>query len=191
MNTPNGGTKVYNYKDSKITKRELLGKDVGQSTAVIEYKIVVTNEGAVAGYARKIADYLPDTSKFNTEINKDWYLSKDQKTVFNASLAETLLKPGESKELKLVLNYNITNKNIGTAIENQAEIYESYNEQGLKDFDSEVANKVETEDDMSIAKVEFSIATGKIILYVSLTIAIIVILGIGIFEIRKRVIRNK
>ena len=191
MNTPNGGTKVYNYKDSKITKRELLGKDVGQSTAVIEYKIVVTNEGAVAGYARKIADYLPDTSKFNTEINKDWYLSKDQKTVFNASLAETLLKPGESKELKLVLNYNITNKNIGTAIENQAEIYESYNEQGLKDFDSEVANKVETEDDMSIAKVVFSIATGKIILYVSLTIAIIVILGIGIFEIRKRVIRNK
>ena len=169
----------------------LFRSDVGQSTAVIEYKIVVTNEGAVPGYARKIADYLPDTSKFNTEINKDWYLSKDQKTVFNASLAETLLNPGESRELTLVLNYNITNKNIGTAIENQAEIYESYNEQGLKDFDSEVANKVETEDDMSIAKVVFSIATGKIILYVSLTIAIIVILGIGIFEIRKRVIRNK
>lgn len=191
VTTPSAGTKTYHYKNSKITKREIASKDVGKSSAIVEYKIVVTNEGQLPGYVRKIADYLPENTNFNTEINKNWYLSKDQKTVYNASLAETILQPGESKEITLTLSLNITNKNIGTVVENQAEIYESYNELGLADFDSQTANKVGTEDDFSDAKVVLSVATGKVILYITLIIAIIMILGIGVFEIRKRVIKNK
>ncbi len=44
MTTPSNGTKTYNYNNSKITKREIASKDVGNSSLVIEYKIVVTNE---------------------------------------------------------------------------------------------------------------------------------------------------
>lgn len=191
VTTPTNGTKVYNYNNSKLTKHEIYGKDVGSSSIVAEYKIVVTNEGQVEGYAKKIIDYLPQDAKFNSELNKDWYLADSTGVVYNSSLANEKIMPGQTKEVTLVLTYSITEKNIGKLINNNAEIYESYNEQGLEDIDSNAANKLESEDDMSNADIIISLATGKIILYVSLTIAVIVLLGFGIFEIKKRVLIKK
>lgn len=191
VTTPSDGSKVYNYNNSKLTKREIYGKDVGKSNIVVEYKIVVTNEGQIDGYAKKLIDYLPQEAKFNTELNKDWYLSKENGAVYNSSLANEKIMPGQSKEVKLILSYSITEKNIGKLLNNNAEIYESYNEQGLNDMDSNPANKLESEDDMSAADMIISLATGKIVLYVSLTIAVIVLLGFGIFEIKKRVLNKK
>lgn len=69
---------------------------------VVEYKIIVTNEGAIPGYVKKIADYLPNEMKFSTELNQDWYEGKDG-TIYNIALANTIINPGESKEVKLVL----------------------------------------------------------------------------------------
>ena len=193
VTTPTDGTKIYNYNNSKLTKREIYGKDVGKSSVIVEYKIVVTNEGQVEGYAKKLIDYLPQEAKFSTELNKDWYLaSSGTGAVLNSSLANEKIAPGQSKEVKLVLSYSVTEKIIGALINNNAEIYESYNEQGLNDMDSIIANRLESEDDMSNADIIISLATGKIILYVSLTIAVIVILGFGVFEIKKRVLtKNK
>lgn len=188
--TPSNGTKVYEYNNSKAAKIEILGSNVGKSSTVIEYKIVVTNEGAVAGYAKKIADYLPEGVGFSTELNKDWYLS-DNGNVYNASLANELIEPGESKELTLVVTKKITEDSLGDPINNNAEIYESYNEQGLKDIDSTPGNKVQDEDDMSEADVIFSIVTGKIIMYTTITLGVVALLGFGIFEIKKRVLDKK
>lgn len=188
--TPSNGTKVYEYNNSKAAKIEILGSNVGKSNTVIEYKIVVTNEGAVAGYAKKIADYLPKDVGFSTELNKDWYLS-DNGNVYNASLANELIKPGESKELTLVVTKKITEDSLGNPINNNAEIYESYNEQGLKDIDSTPGNKVQDEDDMSEADVIFSIVTGKIIMYTTISLGVVALLGFGIFEIKKRVLNKK
>ena len=188
--TPSSGTKTYEYNNSKAAKIEVLGSNLGKSNAIIEYKIVVTNEGAVAGYAKKIVDYLPKGVSFSTELNKDWYLS-DNGNVYNASLANEIIKPGESKELTLVVTKKITEDSLGDPINNNAEIYESYNEQGLKDIDSTPGNKAQDEDDMSTADVIFSIVTGKIIMYTTITLGVIAILGFGVFEIKKRVLKKK
>ena len=188
--TSNEGYKTYEYNNSKAAKIEVLGSNLGKSSAIIEYKIVVTNEGAVAGYAKKIVDYLPKGVSFSTELNKDWYLS-DNGNVYNASLANEIIKPGESKELTLVVTKKITEDSLGDPINNNAEIYESYNEQGLKDIDSTTGNKAQNEDDMSMADVIFSIVTGKIIMYTTITLGVIAILGFGVFEIKKRVLKKR
>ena len=188
--TPTSGTDVFNYSDEKLTKIEVLKKNLGKSSIVVEYKIVVTNEGAVAGYAKKVVDYLPKGVVFNTELNKDWYLS-DNGNVYNTSLENTIIKPGESKELTLVVVKQITKDSIGI-LNNNAEIYEAYNEQGLKDIDSTPASKQEDEDDMSKADIILGIVTGgQIALYVLITLVVVALLGFGVFEIKKRVLNKK
>lgn len=189
LTTPTIGTRPYDYDNAKIGKIEVLGSNLGKSSAVIEYKIVVTNEGAIPGYVKKIVDYLPQGIGFNTELNKDWYLS-DNGNVYNASLANTIINPGESKEVTLVVTKKITEDSLGL-INNNAEIYESYNEQGTKDIDSTEGNKVTEEDDMSSADVMVSIVTGKIITYTTITLGVITLLGFGVYEIKKRVLNKK
>lgn len=189
LTTPTIGTRPYDYDNAKIGKIEVLGSNLGKSSAVIEYKIIVTNEGAIPGYVKKIVDYLPQGIGFNTELNKDWYLS-DNGNVYNASLANTIINPGESKEVTLVLTKKITEDSLGL-INNNAEIYESYNEQGAKDIDSTEGNKVTEEDDMSSADVMVSIVTGKIITYTTITLGVITLLGFGVYEIKKRVLNKK
>lgn len=190
--TPTAGTDVFTYQDTKLAKIEVLGKNVNKSNIVVEYKIVVTNEGQVPGYARKIVDYLPEDAKFNAEINKDWYLDNSRQGVYNTSLADMVLEPGQSKEVSLILSFAITDKNIGNTINNNAEIYESYNEQGILDIDSVPGNKATYEDDISSADIILSVVTGgQIVIYSSLILAIVLLLGIGIFEINRRVLKKK
>ena len=186
VNTPSAGVKTYNVNKSQLEKVETKAREVGKSNIIIEYTIVVTNEGKLAGYATKLADYLPKNVRFNTELNEDWYSTDDNNTIYNASLQKTLLKPGESKEVKLVLSAQITNNNIGTIINNNAEIYESYNEYGEHDMDSVEGNKGEGEDDMSKADIILSTATGTIVLYLTLAIAVILIISIGIILIKRK-----
>ena len=135
-------------------------------------------------------DYLPKEAKFNSELNKDWFLAKDG-NAYNSILADVKLEPGQSKELTLILSYNITESLIGSIINNNAEIYESYNEQGLQDIDSKAGNKISTEDDISNADVAVSIVTGKIVGYTTLTLFILGLLGFGIYEIKKQVLDKK
>lgn len=191
VTTPSNGTKTYNYNNSKITKREIASKDVGNSSLVVEYKIVVTNEGQIEGYAKKIIDYLPENTRFSSELNKDWYISDNNGAVYNTALENEKILPGQSKEVKLVLSYAINNKTIGKTINNNAEIYESYNELGLEDIDSITANRLESEDDMSNADIIVSVATGKVIIYTTFVLAIVALLGFGIFEIKKRVLTKE
>lgn len=186
LTTPTIGTKSYTH-NNQLAKVEILGQNLGKSSIAIEYKIVIKNEGAISGYAKKIVDYLPKNAKFNSEINTDWYLSDDG-NIYNASLANVKIEPGESKEAKLVLTKQIDELEI---VYNSAEIYEAYNEQGQEDMDSTEANKNENEDDYSKAEVVISLVTGKIITYTILTLVIIAMLGFGIYEIKKRVLNKK
>ena len=188
--TPTIGTRVDEYgKGTKLAKVEVLERNVGKSSAVIEYKIAVTNEGTVPGYVNKIVDYLPEKVNFSTELNPDWYLSENG-NIYNSSLANTVINPGETKEVVLIVNIKITEDLLDTLV-NSAEIYESYNEQGLKDIDSTVNNKVETEDDMSKAEVIVSLVTGKTTMYLLVALVIMIILGFGAYEIKKRVLNKK
>ena len=189
LSTPTIGTRVDEHNNLQVAQVEVLGQNLGKSTAVIEYTIRVTNEGSVSGYVRNIVDYLPDEFTFSTELNSDWYLS-DNGNIYNASLENTRIEPGETKDVKLIVSVNINEANLGI-ISNTAEIYETYNEQGLQDIDSEAANQATDEDDMSKADLVLGIVTGKIIGYTILALVVIALLGFGIFEIKKHVLNKK
>lgn len=189
LTTPTIGTKTYDYDNQQAAKIEVLNRNLGKSNIVIEYKIVVKNEGAVSGYIKKIVDYLPDGVGFNTELNKNWYLSENG-NVYNSSLENEKINPGESKEVTLVVTKKMTENSLGV-LNNQAEIYEAYNEQGLKDIDSTPGNKAEGEDDMSKADIVLSLVTGKIILYTSITLGVITLLGFSIYFIKRKVLDRR
>lgn len=181
------GTNVYSYQDSKLAKKDLVGKQIANTTIIVEYKITVTNEGAISGFVKKIADYMPKEMKFNSELNKDWYTSENG-VLYNSSLANTIINPGERKEVTLILTKKMTEDNLGL-YHNEAEIYESYNDLGIADVDSTPGNKISTEDDISSADVLITVKTGKVILFVGLILTIIIITGIGAYVIKKKVIR--
>ena len=189
LTTPTIGTRVDNFNNSQLVKEEVLGQNLGKSSAVVEYKIVVTNEGSVPGYVNRIVDYLPDEVDFSTELNTDWYLSENG-NIYNSSLANEIINPGESKEVTLIVSVQITEDKLGT-LENYSEIYEAYNEQGLQDIDSTPANADDTEDDMGKAELVLSLVTGKIVTYTAIILAVIALLIIGIYEIKKHVLNKK
>lgn len=186
--TTNNGKDVaehtYNSKNAKI---DFEAKYIAQSSMVVEYSITVTNEGGVAGYAKKIADYIPTELKFNSELNKDWYEGANG-TVYNSSLANTVINPGESKTVTLILTKNMNNDDFGV-FSNSAEIYEASNNNGLLDIDSTPGNKASNEDDYSIANVIVGVKTGQTVVYVTLTMVVLIIIATGVYAIRKKVLK--
>ncbi len=173
-------TKNYQEEDAKFQKVEVRDRNIGKTSMVVEYRIVVTNEGTAPGYVRKIADYVPEGMQFRTEINSDWYLSDKNGNLYNTSLENEIIQPGESKEVKLVLSKQIQRSDVGNVICNKSEIYESYNEQGLTDMDSQEANLSDSEDDLSLANIIISAQTGQFYMYIGLTMGVIAILVVGI-----------
>lgn len=177
------GTKTYNYGDATLAKIELDRKHINNTIVIIEYKIRVTNEGEIDGYVTNIADYLPEDVKFNAELNSDWYV--ENQVAYNTSLANNKIAPGESIEVTLVVTKATTDSNTGI-INNRAEIYDAYNELDIVDIDSRPGNNVITEDDYSKADVILGIKTGRPILYIGLTIALLTISAVSIYLIKKK-----
>ena len=191
LTTPTIGTSQTDYNNETFTKVEILRQNADKSSIVVEYKIVVTNEGAIPGYVNKIVDYLPDDVTFSSEVNSDWYVANNGNSIYSAALANEKINPGESKEVTLVLTKKLTKDSLGSIMSNAAEIYEATNEAGMPDIDSEPANKLESEDDYGQADIVLSVVTGKIIGY---SVIIIIALGIvvaGIIIIKKKVLNKK
>ena len=180
-------TKTYTYDNTKLAKADIVGKKVNDTTIVVEYKIAIKNEGAISGFAKKIVDYVPASMKFSTELNKDWYTGANGE-IYNASLANTIINPGETKEITLILTKKMTENTLGL-INNTAEIYEAYNDIGASDVDSTVANKQTNEDDMSSADILITVKTGETIMFIGLSVSIIAIIGAGAYFIKKKVLR--
>ena len=184
----NGKNTTEHVYNSKLAKIDFESKYVKTSSMVVEYKFTITNEGGIAGYVKKLADYLPEELKFNSELNKDWYEGKDG-VIYNASLANTIINPGESKEVTLILTKNMNGDEDFGLINNSAEIYETSNDYGALDVDSTPGNKATNEDDYSTANVLTSVKTGDIVIYTTLIVTIIAIVGVGIYMIKKKVLR--
>ena len=79
----------------------------------------------------------------------------------------------------------MTETNTGV-INNRAEIYEDYNEYGMKDIDSTVKNKAQGEDDLSSADVLISVATGGVVVYTCGIIIGLLIVGAIIYILRRK-----
>ena len=192
--TENGKTKVTktgnNGSDKDITpKVEIHRKKLNKTTVKFEYEIKITNEGDIAGYAKEITDYVPKGLKFYKQDNKGW---KDEgNNVISTKLLEkTLLQPGESATVKVVLRWINGANNLGLKT-NTAEISEDYNDKGVPDRDSTPDNKKPKEDDIDDAPVLLTISTGledHPVEYALGALAILTVLGTGIVLIKKYVL---
>ena len=168
------GSTVIEYGDETLARAELDAKRVNGATVLIEYKIRVSNVGEASGYVRRIVDYMPNDLKFSSELNKDWY--QTQEGIYNVSLANDIINPGESREVTLTLTKSMTENNVGL-INNTAEIDEAYNELGLTDINSTPGNRTNGENDMGSADVLLGIRTGGAV-YIGITIGTILVLGV-------------
>lgn len=182
------GTTTRQYDKQSLAKIELNAKKLANSTVIVEYEINVTNEGEVAGYANEIIDYIPSDLTFSSEINKDWYQTTDG-NIATKILENDIINPGETKTLTLALTKKMTQDNTGRII-NTAEIGTADNEYALQDIDSTPGNKKDGEDDISTAELIISIGTGSTVLYISLIFAVIVIIGIGVYFINKKILKE-
>ena len=168
-------------------KVEVRGSRLENTTIKFGFKIKVTNEGEIPGYATEISDYIPEGLEFIPEDNPQWTQEEDGKVVTD-QLKDTLLQPGESATVDILLTWINSRDNLGL-MTNTAEISDDYNESDTPDIDSTPDNKVEGEDDIDDAPVLVSIVTGGgAPLYIGLTLTSLVILSVGIFLIKKFVI---
>ena len=180
--------KTYEY-NSNFAMVSLLNTYVEYSTVLIEYNFTITNEGKVAGYAKELVDYMPEGMAFSSDLNPNWYVGSDG-NLYTTSLANTVIQPGESKVVTLVLSRRMTGENTGTVV-NTAEISQTYNEYGLQDGDSTPGNRQDGEDDISTATTLLAMNTGReVASFIGITLGIIAIIGLAVFIIKKYVIKR-
>lgn len=188
-----------NNEPEPIAKVELDKKKLNKTVAKFVYKIRVTNEGEIPGYATEVTDYIPEGLEFHVEDGNNkqygWVKSGDDKIVTRA-LETVLLNPGESKELEITFRWINSEKNLGQKI-NIAEISEDANDYNTDDIDSTPNNrenpyKEEQEDDDDFALVILSIKTGatQFMSYFTLITITFAIVGGGIILIKKYVLKS-
>ena len=169
-----------------VVKVELYRKDLNDVTVKFRYKIRITNEGDIAGYATEITDYVPEGLRFVAEDNPGW-TDEGNNIISTRLLENTLLQPGESAEVEVVLTWINGEDNMGQ-MTNIAEISEDYNDKGAPDRDSTPDNQVDGEDDIDDAPVLLSIETGQERIYYVLGFTVLGTLAGGLALIKKFVI---
>ena len=178
----------YAEQDPEPVVRVDLNQNRIDNTIIkFKYQIRITNEGEIAGYATEISDYIPEGLEFNQADNPLWK-EVDGKIVTD-QLKNTLLKPGESATVEVILTWINDEENMGVMV-NTAEISEDKDEDGeeVEDIDSTPNNKEEGEDDIDDAPVALTMVTGSAPLYIGLTAGTLAIIAGGVFLIKKYVI---
>ena len=163
----------------KIAKVDIPKNKLDGSTMKVEYIITIKNNGETSGYATEITDYVPEGFVFSKVDNPIW-TEINGKLKTNA-LSDVLLKPGDVRQLKLVLIWNGSN-NLGSK-ENIAEISKHADENKLEvvDIDSIPNNLIPEEDDQDSTVVLIAIRTGGLkiasIIVVILCFLLAIVLG--------------
>lgn len=170
----------------QVVKVELDRKNLKNIQVKFRYSIRVTNEGEIAGYAKEITDYIPEGLKFVAAENPDW-TEKQTNIIATKKLENTLLQPGESADVEVLLTWINNSENMGLKV-NLAEISEDYNDQNVPDIDSTPNNKKMGEDDIDDAPVLLSVTTGQTRLYLTLTFTILMTLASGVMMIKRFVL---
>ncbi|MBP3707254.1 MAG: Cys-Gln thioester bond-forming surface protein [Clostridia bacterium] len=183
--TPTGHKAEDDPED--IVKVDLKKSKLNNVTVKFRYSIRVTNEGEIPGYAKEVTDYIPQGLVFKAEDNQGWTLAENNVAKTDA-LTNTLLNPGESAEVTIVLTWVNDANNMGVKT-NTAEISKDYNEYGAQDIDSTPNNQKPGEDDIDDAPVMLTIKTGsEVISYVTLAVGFIAIVVAGIYTIKRRIV---
>ena len=159
-----------------VVKVEVNKKRLKNTVVKFRYSIRVKNEGEIEGYAKEISDYIPSGLKFNKADNPDW-TEKNGKIV-TTKLKDTLLKPGETAEVTVLLTWINGEENM-KVMTNTAEISEDYNKYHTPDRDSTPNNRKKGEDDQDDAPVTVTTVSGSAPVYIGIATAGIVIIAIG------------
>ena len=194
--TENGKTKEYASEHSQADKSKVVNvtipKDKLDKTVVkFKYTIKVENQGKLAGYAKEVKDHIPQGLKYVAEDNIEygWILEPDG-TITTDYLKDTLLQPGETAEVEVVLTW-INGENNLSEKWNYAEISEDYNEYGAPDIDS-TPNNFENEvreDDEDKDMVMLNVRTGSVMIgFVLLGVVVMGIVAAGVVGIKKYVL---
>ena len=169
-----------------IVAVDLKDSEIATTTVKFRYSIRVTNEGNIAGYAKEVKDYIPEGLIFVAEDNPLWTQLEDG-TIITTQTENTLLEPGESTEVEVILTWDKEAQNFGV-MDNWAEISKDDNDFDSPDIDSTPDNNVHGEDDIDDAPVMVTVKTGEAQVYIITTLSVLGILGTGITLIRKLVL---
>ena len=120
----------------------------------VTYTIRVTNQGTIPGFAVEIVDRLPEGLIFDPADNPGWTYDAGTHYAYTGLLSTTLLAPGESAEITIVLTVSDT-VTPGTRLRNIAEINWHSDGDGnwIDDIDSTPGNGNPNEDDEDFAEV--------------------------------------
>ncbi len=173
-----------------VVKVELNKNKLAQTQVKYVYTIKITNEGEIEGYAKEITDRIPTGLYFDPADNKaTGWVVKEPGIITTDYLKDTLLKPGESATVQVVLRWQNSETNLGQKV-NVAEISIDENEYDIPDIDSTPGNNVDGEDDQDNAIVVLSIKTGSAPLYITLITIVTAIMGTGLYLIYKYVVKK-
>lgn len=146
----NGKETVNEYDNVSLEKLEIKSKELNNTSIKLEYKIVVTNIGNVNGNVEIVKDYLPKTLRFDQEENPDWYINSNG-VLCNETLEKIDIKPGETKELTLILNKVMTADNTGTIV----------NKVELDGLIAENSIEEKTENNVATQEMIVTVSTGR------------------------------
>ena len=132
------------------------------------------------GYVNSIVDKIPQALKYESSLNSEW--SKKGDSLYNTSLSNTKIQPGESKEVKLVLTKTMTTSNTGLT-RNVANINKSTSTEGSSD--KNVSN------DEGTADCIITVSTGEITTFMSVTAIITALIAVGAYIVVKKYIYSK
>ena len=171
-------------------KVDLGRQDINKVTVKFEFQIKITNEGEIAGYATEVTDYIPEGLRFIQEDNPLWYPREPlngRERVGTQQLANTLLQPGESATISILLTWINDPNNMGLKT-NIAEISQDDNDSDTPDIDSTPDNFTDGEDDIDDAPVMLTVALGDTQIYIGLGFVVVAMLTGGIWAIKRYVL---
>lgn len=174
----NEGQTVYEYQNTDFTKIEIPSKYFKGTNIIIEYEVQIVNKGDISGYVKTLTDHKPEGLKFASELNNSWYEGTDGE-LYCIEFGEDEIKPGETREVSLVLTKEITDTQI-QYITNEVELEEVFNEY--------LTTEKDTNNNKAKATLIVAIKTGTIKTYLVLWIACAMIISVGIYVIKGKVI---
>lgn len=161
------GTKQYNYNNEKFAKIEIPAKQIANSTLAVEYKIVVTNVGELAGTVNELIDEMPSSLEFNSELNSNWYRAIGN-NLGNTSLSRQEIKPGESVETTIILTKKL---------DDTIQTYTNIAKIGISDNEKHISD-MNTANDSDKVEIIVSIQTGSLTRYIGTVVASILSIAI-------------
>ena len=168
----------------KLAKVDIAKSKLKDMNIKVEYTITIKNNGETAGYASEITDYIPEGFTFDSNSNPNWVQNNGYITT-NA-FANEIINPNETKEVKLILEWN--NSEIGqkTNISEISKHADENKNSDVVDIDSTPNNKVETEDDLDLTNIILTVKTGSEEITIILTaLGFMAIVSLGIVGYKK------